>query len=180
MTTNIYIDVDGVLNALPYDEEHFEVWPRESWREEKLNNFPITWSVDLVAALNDIAAREDVTFKWLTTWCELAQEHIAPGLQLVGAEKWAVTDDTRSGEAVWQNSFNSEWWKLRALKRDLEVNGEPDKIVWIDDDHGYYGTYRSNWAIERTQNEQLLVVQPRTSLGLTPAHIEDILEFIEN
>jgi len=181
MTTNIYLDVDGVLNALPYDVEHFDTWPSTSWRSEIINGYVITWSTDLVYEINLLAAREDVTFKWLTTWCELAQQHIAPGLGLNGAHLWELTNNTRSDDSHFGSWRPAErtWWKLAALQGDVETFGEPEKMVWIDDDHGYYGSHYESWTASKVESGQLLVVQPRTNLGITPDDLERIKEFID-
>ena len=182
MTKRIYIDVDGVLNAWPGDPEDYleSGWSEESWMFEVINGFGITWSEDLIGELNDLQ-EQGVEFRWLTTWCELAQECIAPRLGLRGGDVWPLAGGVLHANHKWSNQAGDQrygWWKQATIINDLLAD-PAEKVVWIDDDHAYYNSHRNPWTLERTTAGELLTVIPYTQVGVTPADIKEIREFLE-
>ena len=174
-TKRIYLDVDGVLNcvaAAPSPEE--SGWHTDSWNLQKINGFPILWSSELVSAINDIVA-DGVEIRWLTTWCEFAQELIAPALGLVGGDRWELTGGVTSQEADLRAHRSFGWWKLPIF----EADDRPGKSVWIDDDHDDYTSGRSQTVIEMESDGSLLRVKPDEWVGLTRDHITEIRNFLE-
>lgn len=174
----IYLDVDGCLNAVDakFPSEALSGWSADSWRKETVNGFPIRWSTELVDELNALVAG-GVEVHWLTTWCELAGEMIAPTLGLKGGEDWPVAGGITYELAQMWNYRSPRWWKLGIFEGDTDpdVENQPEKIVWIDDDH-----YLAGDAVRVTEllkAGRLLRVGPFTSVGITRKDIDDIRAF---
>ena len=153
MSTDIYLDVDGVLNAVCVGEPHGWGWQCRS-RVEQVNGFPIRWSETLVGRLTALAARDDVRVRWLTTWCSDAPRQLAPALGIAGGETWDVI-----GAEVMDAPGMGGWWKWRAL-RDLTDRSE--RFVWLDDDLDYEPDALA-WATE----QGALAIAPQIYRGIS-------------
>jgi hypothetical protein len=185
-TRRIYLDVDGVLNAVRarFPSETESGWSEDSWRLQEINGFPIRWSTELVDELNTLVA-DGAEIRWLTTWCELAGEMIAPALGLKGGEDWLLTDGVTTDLRMMADFGRRGWWKLDAFERDaadLVENG--GKAVWLDDDHAHerinsYDGLRSRLVEDLGRGGQLLLFAPFTDTGLTRKDLESIRAFFE-
>jgi hypothetical protein len=171
--TIIYFDVDGVFNALPWkDTDLVEETGWETWERVKVNGYWITYSPELVAAVNEIAARPDTDVRWLTTWCDDAPKLLAPALGIEGTE-WPVL-----GTKADVDHQNYQWWKFTLIREALLNNPEP--VVWVDDDmlaaarttHGMFA-----WS---EAQPQLLQICPWIGAGVTKRHIEEIVKFLDD
>lgn len=168
MSTDIYLDVDGVLNAVSPST------PRSwGWGESEcvtVNGFPIRYSPLLVERLNALAAREDVTVWWLTTWERDAATLLAPAIGLNGSA-WEVlgTDEHYSKELA------DGWWKWHAVVDHFLSSGT--RAVWIDDDLGF-DRKAQEWAAMHVADGTLLTVSPATHRGLTVAEFDAIESWI--
>jgi hypothetical protein len=83
---------------------------------------------------------------------------------------------THSRQGVLPTGFGEErrglpgWWKLAAARAVAEA--EPDRrIVWIDDDLADQAEDTSEWL---AANEQVLVVSPEYTTGLTHAELDRV------
>ena len=160
MSTTIYLDVDGVINAVTKRAPTSTGWGEYARR--KVNSFAIMFAPDLVTALNELAARDDVTIKWLTTWEKDAAEDLSPALGINGQD-WAVlTGD----QEAWRGG---DWWKLAAITADVEETA-PEQFFWIDDDLAGEAAALS-WLDSRPEGA---AITPNMRLGLTLAHIDEI------
>lgn len=171
MTTRIYLDVDGVLNAV---QREFPSDSWQNWDRVGVNGYSIAYSPDMVAALNEIAEMDDVEFVWLTTWQANAKTMIAPAIGLKG-EDWDVAlnpDMDAHGFAV--HRYFGGWWKMTTLDEHLHYN-PVDKVVWIDDDISN-SMDADDWFHDF--DEETLAISPYTETGLTPSNICDIIDFI--
>lgn len=166
--TIVYIDVDGVINS--FHQSKTTGWEGE-WQLAKVIGYKIHWYTDLVEEINKLAAMENVTVKWLTTWQDKAVTDLCPALGIEGTS-WDVlyAEDQ-------EDLFNLQngWWKLRAIIKDYNIS-KPDKIVWIDDDFKYEGN-AMGWA-EFLGPEIILPISPFTDWGMTKEDFSDIIEFI--
>ena len=161
---NVYIDVDGVINS--FNRTSMAGW-KEQWQLAEILGYQIHWYPDLIEELNKLSKREDVTFKWLTTWQNDAVEHLCPQLGIEGTE-WEVlyAEDEDSLFDL------RDWWKLRAIIKDVEKTA-PDGVVWIDDDIKYEGK-----ALQWVRQDNILAISPFTSWGMTKEDFSDIIDFI--
>ena len=160
----IYLDVDGVLNALDVVEkaEGDDCWGDfEVHANVTPTNIPafgrgydLCMSKKMVAELASL----DADVKWLTTWRQDAAEHVAP---LVDAPDWPVVDWTVE--------------KGAALAQDQAYNPRP--FVWIDDWEATEGNVK--YFLMEPEVPYLLI-KPNAYSGITRKQMEEIREFIES
>ena len=171
--TTIYLDVDGVINAISDrpprantgwsgDWHQVRVKPSTSW-----SDFAMTISTELLDQLRELSERPDVTIKWLTTW-----EHDAPGV-LCETIGWACGMDFE----VLPRTSSPEldvWWKYVAIRDDWD--GE-SRVIWLDDDLGRYEARAARaWLEELSPNS--LGIAPDTLHGLRRADLATIRAFL--
>lgn len=152
----IYLDVDGVLNAVTSGEP---AWGKPARIE--VNGWPITYSRSLIEVLNRVSESPGVRVYWLTTWCHDAPQKLAAAIGLRG-EDWPVV-----GFDHWQAKDHRAWWKLTAIREHLaDFDGG---VLWVDDDL-HYDQAAVDWLRE---HPRVLGLCPRSELGITPrqAHI---------
>ena len=168
MKTTIYLDVDGVLNAVSKRTPSLKITGWENWKTKPVNGWPILYSPDMVALINDLAAREEVTFKWLTTWEDDAAKVLSPAIGINGQE-WEVLHGD-------QHAWGGErgWWKLDAIRADVEAT-DAERVAWIDDD-----IKAEPAAIEWINSrDDVLGISPRTSHGIDREDLERIERYTE-
>lgn len=197
MTTRIYLDVDGVINAwhpkigapFPEKESGWKNWNAVDvgWSEsvkhffrgevvdtgiERDYSYLIRYATELVDALNDIADLPDVEVVWLTTWGFRAVENLSPALGINGTS-WRVLEkpDTHHGDA---------WWKSILLRDDLQKNGNPGKIIWVDDDLGFFNDDAAPLLATISMGAEVLAIRPEQHVGLTSEDIRGIIDFINS
>lgn len=168
--TIVYIDVDGVINSFR-KAHHGTKWYGE-YKLEVINGYKIRWYTDLVESLNELAKREDVEVKWLTTWQDKAASDLSPVLGIEG-QYWDVLYPEDQDDLF---DLTNGWWKLHAIIKDY-VYHKPDKVVWIDDDFKYERN-----AVEWVQAMDGIVhaVSPFTDWGMTKEDFSGIIEFINS
>lgn len=164
----IYIDVDGVINILGPGEM---IEMRNGFKDFKqlpVNGFPIKYSPELIQMLNELSARTDVVFKWVTTWEHNAASILCPAIGLNG-QKWEVlTGD----ESSWGGL---DWWKLDVVRRDVERES-PAFAIWIDDQIQHEFAAMA-WARE---TDNMMVISPASADGLTKSDINSIILEVQN
>lgn len=176
MTTRIYIDVDGVVNAFQTPATHGD---DDSEGVQEVYGYWIRYSRNLVEKLNELHSREDVEFVWLTTWQNLAQEFLAPAL---GLSEWQAVLHKDAAPVAWtyyEAGVRNYWWKLDALRKHLGEN-PVDKFVWIDDE--FYEEIRyeaKNWVKDNYTDSEALIIGPDPSEGLNPTQVYGMIEFID-
>ncbi len=170
--TIVYIDVDGVINSFN-ESRKLTGWEGE-WNLAIVERYKIHWYTDLVESLNELSKREDVEFKWLTTWQDKAVTALCPPLGIEGQYWDVLYHDTSEGDHLF--SRHNGWWKLKAIIKDLAIHS-PDKAVWIDDDFKYELA-----AMEWTafMGDKVLPVSPDGDLGMTKEEFNGIIEYINN
>lgn len=153
------MDVDGVLNAVNYEPLLYQ-------RREVLNGFAITWTPEITDRIIALHNEGLVEVRWLTTWAELANEHIGPALGwpadlIVVASPYAGS--------------RTEWWKL-AYAIDLAVDEQ--RIVWTDDDLSSDPDARS-W-LKQEDAADVLAICPDTRVGLTMEDVDEIERWLRS
>lgn len=126
MKTIIYLDVDGVINAIRNGTPSQKRTGFKDFRRVTVRNYQIQYAQELVDQINALADRDDVTIKWLTTWEEHAANDLSPTIGINGQNWEVLTGDTHA----WQGR---NWWKLQAIRDDYNKE-QPDLAIWIDDD----------------------------------------------
>lgn len=163
---DVYLDVDGVLNAVTSRDPDWG-WSPRSVRRQTIAGFPICWSAELIDRLNALAACPGVHFHWLTTWEHDAPQILAGKIGLVGSQ-WPVIGT----QERYSKELTGGWWKLTALR---DVASKDRRIVWIDDD--LIDSSARAWA--STLRERILLVQPDVRVGLTKDMMTGIEQWIE-
>lgn len=165
MKTTIYLDVDGVLNAVSKRTPAYKISGWEHWETTPVRGSQILFSPDMVAALNELAEHPDVTFKWLTDWEDRAAKSLSPAIGLRGME-WDVL---HTDQKCWRGR---DWWKFQAIQGDAVASADR-RFVWIDDEFSEE-VEAITWAAGR---DDVLTVSPSTVRGLTRGDIDRIKEF---
>lgn len=158
MTTTIYLDVDGVLNAVSKRTPSLKITGWDDWTIKRVGRWPIHHSPAMIAELNALAARDDVTFKWLTTWEDDAAKVLSPAIGLNGQD-WEVL---HGDQHAWRGA---NWWKLQAIRADVEAGA--GNFIWIDDDISAED-HAIDWALSR---DDVLTLSPSSTQALT---LEDL------
>ncbi|PRA13318.1 hypothetical protein CQ010_01340 [Arthrobacter sp. MYb211] len=126
MNTIIYLDVDGVINAIRNGTPSQKRTGFTDFKRANINGYQIQWAQELIDHLNALATRDGVTIKWLTTWEHDAAQTLSPQIGLNGQNWEVLTGD----QHAWQGR---DWWKLKAIQADTATH-KPDLAIWIDDD----------------------------------------------
>lgn len=160
----IFLDFDGVINALRHDER---AWP--DWRRpvisDGLHNYRVTFSPTLCRRLAALAGHVD--FVWCTTWRDTANTDLSPHLKFPG--DWPVI-----GTEFDSYRYNRPDWKFMGVKQFLlDYPGRP--FVWIDDD-----VCRQDFVLRwKDQLPQAnLLIAPSSYTGLTEPEVEEIENFV--
>jgi hypothetical protein len=69
------------------------------------------------------------------------------------------------------------WWKLASLETFLATHREFDSVAWCDDDLRGGRPAAVRRRLDRLSVEVLLVT-PRTSVGLTPVHVDRLTQWL--
>lgn len=166
MTTRIYLDVDGVINAVSYAPPT-EATGLGDWKTGKALGYTIQWSQEVIDFLNDLATREDVEIVWLTTWMDHAATDLVELTGINGADWYVLkTDDMH-------HSFGN-WWKYDIIVPHLDEN-PVDKVIWIDDDLDYMHRLVEDFVMSRG----IHTLSPHTSAGLTRGYLDAIMEIVD-
>jgi hypothetical protein len=177
----LYEDIDGCLNA----EYNARAWrnaedvgsvgagyqrawvtPRHDDYGERLSEFHtapkyrLEWNERLIAALNELP----VEFVWTTTWREDARA--------VGKAMKLLHDPQRVLHPLRGfTTFPSIEWKIESILHEQEH--DPSPFIAVDDEWDWSPNYR-----ESLEGMGGLVICPDANLGLTPKHIEQMREYI--
>jgi hypothetical protein len=170
---NLFLDVDGVLNALELDAgsgvdgfEDFNVHEVEfEFEPGRPRLFQVRLSPTMGARIAQLAAN----IHWATTWEHRADSAIAPlcglphGLPVLSplneAEEWDLD------------------WKFLAVRRS--VQRDPRPFVWIDDDIDFFvddDVTPREWAAKLATPS--LLIAPDTRTGLLPGQLDAVDEFL--
>jgi hypothetical protein len=158
MSTRVFLDVDGVLNP----ETRKPPGPLTDWCTSSVDGVTIRWSPTVAQFISQLAIRAEVM--WLTTWEEGAQVHLEP---LMGLPRLELAGrDTL--DAPWR------WWKQDVVTALWEADPRP--FVWIDDDLALFDD-ALDWLTD-LPSDRVLPIIPDPTIGLTPAHLDVIDQFV--
>lgn len=157
----LFLDVDGVLNALdPQACDWGDDW-RTYVAHDDLRSYRMRFSrrmLDRIAAL-------DVEIVWCTTWRNLANTELSP---LIG---WPG-DFPVIGSFTDRRSHMD--WKYAGVREYL-LDHPRRPFIWVDDDVCVQERVL-NWA--SSWDGPSLLIAPDTGLGLSERHVEMIERFV--
>lgn len=188
VTTPIWLlDVDGVINALPwYVSEGGRDIPEPAWSDytevraspgNDGSHYPqggyrITYSPTLVQRIVALHESGVVEVRWLTTWGSGANGELRRKLGIPQLEVSGEMDEA----TAFQGKYDKySWWKLPcAQKVRAENPGRP--IIWTDDDLYQRSTAdATEWLHGETG---ILAIAPDEAHGITPEELAMIESFI--
>jgi hypothetical protein len=185
-TTRLYLDVDGVINAIPAAQDRVERTGWSDWDStwvglDNGGRYWITWALGFLDALHTIDKRDDVEIVWLTTWRTAAVTKLSPALGINGTH-WHVADDDvvdRVAHGYMPMGFSDYgwWWKASAIAGHLDKN-PVDQVVWLDDDHNVFSD-AVKFVHDRFQDTDFLMITPDTRYGVTQEDVARITNFID-
>lgn len=149
------LDVDGVVNAL-----HPELHPWPDMTCFTARGFSIRFSPTLLGRVAELHRTGRVDVRWLTTWWDTANVHLA---ETFGLPQLLVANTAQEFHA------RQQWWKLPVAQRVAEQTGR--RLVWTDDDLDHVPD-AGLWA--RSRQPEVLLVCPDSYLGLTPEELARI------
>jgi len=179
-TTAVFVDVDGVINAMPDKADDLDHWPYDSWHRDFIyipvfaEALLITWSTAVIDGLRLIEQVPGVEMVWCTTWKHRAPKLLSPIIGL-GAQ-WEYKDDLITSAPRW-----FDWWKATRVYEAVQEHG---RAVWIDDDiDAWTSTLTSlgrNDEWEWMLDERMCCICPQTSHGLKPGDLDVIERFLKS
>jgi hypothetical protein len=173
------LDIDGVLNAVPFQGNH--PWG-EMKRVRNKQGFKLTVSPAVIEFINDVHNAGLVEIVWNTMWQDQANTDFAPLFGL-------PTNLTIGGKETHPDDWD---FKMPFGYNFMHANPER-RIIWTDDDlplsearnvHEVANGLFEIGNLEDREMESILIaknrlfIQPETHLGLLPEHIEAISRFI--
>lgn len=158
MSNHLFLDIDGVLNAVGALSHVSE--SKRPWQDYALvpqERFSETYSPEMIRHLNEVIERWDVKVTWLTTW-ESEAPTFGKKIGLTGSENWPWLN-TRDRFGI--------WGKHASIRSELMIHRERnDNIIWIDDDLQTEPDAQL-WAADA----RVLTIAPYVHHGILPAHI---------
>lgn len=157
----LILDVDGVVSAV-------HPTGTTAWGDNVVAGYvfgPVMVSAQLCERLDLLARTPGMRCWWLTSWTTemRAAMHPFPG------KRWPVVADQADVPDAGRT-----WWKLAALDAWLDLRTEVADLAWCDDQlrGGRPSAVRRRLG---ARGLEPLLLTPRTSVGLTPDHL-DLLE----
>lgn len=163
MTRYLFLDVDGVINAI-HPPAHARVWSDST--TTNVTHFPVTYSPTLVEDI-EMVGEMGVEIVWLTTWLDDTRE-----LPVLGFGKYPYL-----GDGFHTEELPGEWWKWNALQAFVQDLPEGDhRFAWIDDDLDYSARCQPEIAAF-LETAGVLGICPKTEVGITPTHLASVQAF---
>jgi hypothetical protein len=183
----LLLDVDGVLNALPYTQSDLAVWG--DWQHGNAvaegSRWPITWSPSVVTALREWHEAGQAEVRWLTTWGHDANSELRlllglPELVVAGTyrDAGAPTAQAEAGEAhasvapAAPDPLSGAWWKYDVVAR-LVREEAGRRFIWVDDDLHRFDDVFFRWA---TEQPMITPIAPDPRSGLSQADLAAIAD----
>lgn len=169
--TVLYLDVDGVINALGAPVVRARAGWRNEWVTQMVrgggSSWQITHSVELIERINALVESGSVEPRWLTTWTMDAALNLGPAVGLNGSRAWRVVGRDHYEQ---DRPLRATWWKFDALLDDHQ----DERIIWVDDDL-VSSHHAQEWA--KAHEDTVLAISPNFRCGVTRAQMEAIEEF---
>lgn len=179
-TKRLYLDVDGVLNAFPYDNgqhmrdgvfDYASPWD-DDWQRGVARDYIITWSPTLVDHLNEALAHPDgPELHWTTTWEDNAPEFIRPllGIEIAPEREFVVHPGFKRARSA------SILWKKASIMHRVETMRDEgqEPLAWVHIDDELQEVYDDWYDIKKYSEEAWerhngLIIGPTSTFGITP------------
>lgn len=155
MKINLYLDIDGVLNA---PTANMALGQHMAWPEyRELAPYTLT-APAMIEQLNATIERHGINVYWATTWESEAPE-FGKRVGLAESENWPWLS-TRDRDR--------KWGKFVSVREHWRAD-QPDAAIWIDDDLSDEHA-ATLWAARLG----ILALAPTNQHGITPAMLTQI------
>jgi len=178
------LDIDGVLNAFSRnvhiddpDDGAYRDWRVDMVEAESdvygFARFPITWSRQMIAGLNELFADPHVQLCWLTSWG--GQAHLVAGTTgLVAARPPVVVPYTK-------RFSDYQIGKPEGLRKFLTEQpwASAERVAVIDDEvcRGGY-LYELDDVIRGFPDKQWLTIAPNSVRGISVSEMAELRQFV--
>jgi hypothetical protein len=177
-----FLDVDGVLNACPWDTRADEEPPAPAWPDMAAGSaaanpqhgfkYTITYSPTLMASIRELHESGAVEVRWLTTWANGANGELR---ELLGLPEFELVAPHPKRSKMTQMAKRGVWWKRPLALSAMAELGPDARIIWTDDDLRLAPNLVSSLA-----KVGVLAIAPDTRLGITPLELDRIKAYIES
>lgn len=167
--TRLYLDIDGVLNALSPNGSNGDEW---NCRPKLFHacGFRLRVAMPMVHALERLIEAEDLELVWLTTWLrdDSVDEFVHQLGALKGGRKLRYPAGV-GGPETWPDFHD---WKWKELARDQSES--PSDFIWIDDDE--VPIWRK--FLGDIPGGDVLAIAPMPYMGINRYHMDEIKRFL--
>lgn len=159
----IITDFDGIINPMaqmPF-ERQFPDMVESFFIDSDGYHVPVTYSQTVHDFYHEMVKQVEV--QWLTSWVH--DTAVFPQYLGLPEIPWIPDPWTpKDGQSV--------WWKLLAMKK-VSVGR---RVLWLDDEFHI----DPDGDIQRflAANKNITTIEPETSKGLSPVHLQQIRDFI--
>lgn len=149
------LDFDGVINA---NKPKWSAAPHQATAYANNISYKLRWAPKLIERIREIS-RLDVSILWASTWCGHTQqlERILKLPALLSAASTAMS------------------YRMKCDAAETVVTAG-HRLIWTDDE------VVPTWGALYTrlvQDDQALLIKPKSNTGLTPEHVNSIESFIK-
>ena len=159
----VILDVDGVVSPV---HPNTPTWGDEVRVGDVFG--PVLVSPTLVARLDELHRHPGVECWWLTSWSSTMRAR----MDLFPGRDWGAVAE--GGDFPWRHG----WWKLDGLAGWLSTRNLTS-MAWSDDDLRGGRPGAVHRMLSTNGVDQVLLMRPRTSVGLTPAHMTRLEQWVE-
>lgn len=173
--TTIILAANGVVFVDPlHTPDLVDAWGL--WESTVINGQSLAYAPELIQALNNLQAREDVEFRWLTSWGEDIRA-LQGAIGLHGL--WDIVERIEpKGSAKLSKSSNGYWRKFDAFKQEIFTR-PLRRLIWADPEVEDHEDKIDNWLDPYgVLEDDRLYLAPDPERGLTPKNLDAISGFI--
>lgn len=164
----IYLDVDGGVNAILDYVNKPHLLAHNDWEEKLVGEHRITYSPEVVNSLNVLSETAHIT--WLSAWKERAAKELSPAIGL-NAKDFKHGEGHQSSLVYKGPEIDKRWWKLNVILDHIRNDQRP--LIWVDDEL-HNEVQRSIRYIAVFEGVDLLMINTNIHVGLTNNDIDRI------
>jgi hypothetical protein len=128
---------------------------------------PVLVAPAMCERLDALGRRPGVSCWWLTSWTEEMRRAMDP----FPGRAWPVVGSLDDHQGPGRS-----WWKMAAMQEWVAQHPTVRSVAWCDDHlRGGRPAAARRWFASR--DVEALLVAPTTSVGLTPAHLDQLEEW---
>lgn len=191
VTRFLLLDFDGVVNQTPLDFVDSSVFEANadlflpdgsfSARPSPLGpgaypppEYPVTFSTELIAQLNNLLSRDDMQLVWVSTWGD-SLRGVSKTLGIQAARKPIVLNYPRK-----MADYDSLWGKPTGVAGFTRGIAPDVKVAWADDVVVPYVLRTNSVPVRSVDDEFTLFLSPNPDFGLSRSDVQLLKEFFDD